>query len=118
MSSEDFESCLKIFCHFESIGEGVLGSDLIQVLEIFYGYQQVSSLRSPPGLLDLKKDQPMMDISLFCVFISDKNSFLTFTVGVNVFVINAPLKPPNYGLNIFNLVQYLQARQEPLFMYQ
>jgi len=72
MSSEDFESCLKIFCHFESIGEGVLGSDLIQVLEIFYGYQQVSSLRSPPGLLDLKKDQKMMDISLFCVFISDK----------------------------------------------
>ena len=31
MASEDFGRCLKIFCCLESIGEGVLGSDLVQI---------------------------------------------------------------------------------------
>jgi hypothetical protein len=31
MSGEEFGRCLKIFCHLESLGEGILGSDLLHI---------------------------------------------------------------------------------------
>ncbi len=31
MPLDDFDQCLKVFCHLESLGEGILGSDLLQI---------------------------------------------------------------------------------------